>query len=270
MLIPYCLFIRLLRITIDKVTRDYFMSKYIGKYHGEELERKFKKCSRGVFKVIHFGYMFILGWLVLRETPFHSPLLFGSGNTFMVFGNWPYTPMPYLCKFYYLMSMAYYVEDLIMHVISPPNSDYWEMILHHLIAAMLIFASYANGMWAIGTVVLVQMDVSDIFVGHIRVILDFASNTTIVIVYLGILVTWFYFRFVTYGYIIIYVYGFAGRVSVDNYAELTKVNMVLLYTLFFLNIYWFILLLRMGGRMITKGKAHDLQNVIASKDVKVD
>lgn len=271
MVIPYSIFIRILRSTLDWLTYSYFERKYEGRYEGEILDRKVRKCSRGLFKVIHFGYLFLLGWLkVLGETNFHSPLMFGEGNTFYVFSDWPYTPMPSCLKFYYMMSMSYYVEDLIMHVISPPNSDYWEMILHHLIAAMLIFASYMNGIWVLGIFVLMQMDCADIFVGMIRVIMDFSSVFTNFIVYSGIMISWFYFRFVAYTYIVVYVWGFAGRISVDGYTRISSVLVILLFSLLGLNIYWFILLGRMGYRMVFKGKTVDLQNIVTKKDVQMD
>lgn len=200
MIIPYVMFIRILRFSIDQFTYSYFKGK-LQKYEGEDLEKKIKKCSKGAFKAVYFSFTFLFGWLmVLRQTPFHPPMMLGSGNLMYVFSDWPFTMQPTYLKFYYILSISYYIEDLIIMLISDPNSDFWEMILHHQLSAMLIFASYMNGYWNIGIFVLMQMDIADVFVGIIRAVMDYSSTTTKFLIYAGIMSSWFYFRFIAYVY----------------------------------------------------------------------
>ncbi len=82
------------------------------------------------------------------------------------------------------------------------------------------------------------------------------------------MVSWFYFRFIAYTYIVVFHYGFGGRISIDNYSEITQVVNFLLISLLGLNIYWFILLTRMGYRLAFNGQKVDLQNVVTKKDIK--
>jgi len=182
--IPCSLVIRLIKVAVNKSSHSYFKGKLQHKYSGETLENKIVKCSRGVFKVLYFTFTFCFGlFAVLRQTPFASPTMFGDGEMMYTFGSWPYTVMPYGLKFYYLLSFSYYVEDGIMHLFMPPNYDYWEMILHHTLTAMLIFASYMNGFWNIGIFVLIQMDMEDIWIGMIRVVMDYSSTAVVAILY---------------------------------------------------------------------------------------
>ena len=61
--------------------------------------------------------------------------------------------------------------------------------------------------------------------------------------------------------------------DLKNQVELLTQNIisVLLIVLFYLNIYWFVLLLMMGYRLAFKHSAEDLQNVIKiSKENKVE
>lgn len=267
MALPYCLFIRILKFSIDKFTYPYFSSK-LSKYEGEELKRKCQKCSRGLFKTIYFGFMFIFGWrMVLNDTPFCPPIMLGEGELMQVFSDWPYTTMPKYLKFYYVMSVSYYLEDVCLHIVRPPNSDYFEMILHHIVAMMLIFASYINGFWNIGIFVLMQMDIADVFVGIIRVVIDFAPSIALFLIYLGIMGSWFYFRFIAYVYCVLWKFGLGGRLSVDGSTRVVPIIDFLLISLLGLNIYWFILLFQMGCRLVFKNKRHDLQQVVTQKDV---
>lgn len=163
-------------MVVNKITYNYFNEKLASKYSGIDLEKKVAKCSRGAFKVLYFSFTSFFGIVyVLRDTHFGPPEMFGNGMTMTMFGDWPFVQMPYLLKFYYLLSFSYYVEDGIMHMIQTPNFDYWEMVLHHVVTSMLIFSSYMNGVWNIGILVLIQMDVEDIFIGAIRAIMDYSN-----------------------------------------------------------------------------------------------
>lgn len=104
---------------------------------------------------------------------------------------------PYL-KFHYIYSLSYYVQDLIEHIVNSPNSDYFEMILHHLLSMMLITCSYLYNLSNFGSIVLVQMDIADIFIGLIRVFMDFCNKYVTFIIYLGIMWAFVYFRFVCF------------------------------------------------------------------------
>ena len=191
----------LLKALINYSTYGFFMRKLEGKYSKEELEMKIQKCSKGVFKVLYFSFTFSFGlFWVLKNTSFAPSILFGEGELLYLMGNWPYTPMPDGLKFYYLLSFSYYVEDGLVHLFMPPNFDYWEMVLHHVITAMLIFDSYMNGFWNLGIFVLITMDFEDIPIGMIRVVMDYSHKAITGFLLLTILVSWVYFRFITFSY----------------------------------------------------------------------
>ena len=73
------------------------------------------------------------------------------------------------------------------------------------------------------------------------------------------MVSWVYFRFYAFTSITLVAFGLGARITVDNDAEIGSAAVILLITLLGLNIYWFILLVRMGYELIVNGKAKDLQ-----------
>lgn len=256
-----------MRFSTDQFTYPIFKSLLEPKYTGDDLEKKIAKCSKGVFKTIYFTFTFSFGWYkVLHETTFHSPWMFGNGELMKAFSDWPFTIMPPNLKFYYILSASYYMEDMLVLLVKDPNFDFWEMVLHHIITIMLIFASYMNGFWNVGIHVLIQMDISDIFIGLIRAIMDFASIKYVLGSYIGIMVSWIHFRFIAYIKCVVWPFGFGGRLAVDGYTDVVTVIDFLLVALLGLNIYWFVLLFLMGYRLATKKQAVDLQNVVSEKD----
>ena len=112
MIVPYSIVIRVLKYSFHNYLSSYFRNK-LTKYEGDELDRKVAKCTRGAYKVFHFSFTFIFGWLmVLRQTSFCPPIMLGDGDLMTVFSDWPYVPMPEYAKFYYMFSLSYYLEDL--------------------------------------------------------------------------------------------------------------------------------------------------------------
>ncbi len=244
-------------------THDFYVNKLKAKYSGGDLEQKVDKCIKGAFKVVYFSIVFYLGlFQVLNKTNFAPTITFGDGDHRLALGNYPYSEMPTLLKFYYMLSMSYYVEDGIKHIFHTPKFDFWEMILHHIIAFMLLLDSYMNGFWVFGVFILPQMDLGDVWIGLIRSSMDFLPNYLTMSIYAGIMVSWVWLRFVAFGYVMLWSFSFTARLSLDNDNNLIIFNNILLVTLGLLNIYWFVLLVKMGLGFVFKNKCEDMQAVL--------
>lgn len=243
MVIPICLALRVLKMIVDNYSKDYFTRNLKYKYSGNDLEQKVEKCLRGIFKVIFFSTTFSLGlFQVLMNTNFCPSFMGGSGNHLLTIGNYPYTPMPNGLKFYYMLSISYYIQDGIEHIFMTPKFDFWEMILHHVITSLLLFSSYMNGLWIIGAHILPMMDFEDIWIGLIRAFMDCGNRIVIIVTYAMIMTSWIYLRFFVSTYVILISFSFTSRVTIDNNFNLCLANTILLFILQGLNIYWFILL----------------------------
>ena len=192
--------------------------------------------------------------------------MLGTGDNALLIGNWPYTQMPPYMKFHYMLSLSYYVEDGLMLCFQMPNFDFWEMIMHHVVTGLLIFSSYMSGFWIFGILILVQMDIADIFVGLVRTFMDFCKIQYAVMIYLGIMTSWFYMRFVCYIKLIVYDFTLDARLAIDGVHDSVVVINFLLFALLLLNVYWFILLVRMGLRLAISGKAKDIQQLTSKAE----
>jgi hypothetical protein len=215
MLIPICICLRLLRTIIASSGERFFSRVLSKKYSGIELEKKIVKAGKSIFKIVYFSFTVFIGMNVLYDTNFSDPSMFGDGVTRYTLGNWPYTAIPYLMKFHYMLCLSYYVEDGIVHLTQTPDYDFWEMTLHHIVTGMLIFISYMTGFWILGVKVLIQMDFEDIWVGLSRFNHDFARSFVTITTFFIMVVSWAYFRFYVF-WVTVMDFSFAGKLSVDN------------------------------------------------------
>lgn len=72
--------------------------------------------------------------------------------------------------------------------------------------------------------------------------------------YFALMFSWFHFRFIAF-FQSVFIYIFRGRLAVDNYTNIVTVIAFLLSMLLALNLYWFVLFMKMGyGLMIRKKK----------------
>ena len=66
-------------------------------------------------------------------------------------------------KAYMLAQLAFWVQQIIVINIEERRKDHWQMFSHHIITISLIYASYRYGHTRVGNLILVLMDVVDLF-----------------------------------------------------------------------------------------------------------
>ncbi|KAI9189228.1 Sphingosine N-acyltransferase lag1 [Blastocladiella emersonii ATCC 22665] len=109
------------------------------------------------------------GWLVVYYTLSWSVGMFFVVNsafwsdTRHFWTDYPHLYLSAAFKSYYLMQLAFWIQQLFVIHIEKPRKDYTQMLVHHLVTCALIISSYYANFTRIGSAVLVAMDVGDIF-----------------------------------------------------------------------------------------------------------
>jgi len=140
------------------------------------------------------------------------------------------------------------------------------MMCHHIATMILITFSYVCGLTHIGVHVLFLMDNGDIFVGFARTILDWAGLFYVTINWFLIMISFIYFRLFVYWVEVLKMSFFCPKGFHNNSRVPHALLTALLMVLFFLNIYWGFLLLKMGLGFLDKGKIKDLHFKIDEKE----
>jgi hypothetical protein len=123
---------------------------------------------------------------------------------------------------------------------------------------ILISFSYVSSLTHVGVHVLFLMDNGDIFIGVIRAVMDWCSHLITAVSWTLIMISFTYFRLYVYCKDILTTSFFDVKGFHNNSGFLHKLLTALLFVLLILNVYWFILLVKMALRFLKVGKMHDL------------
>lgn len=116
--------------------------------------------------------------------------------------NWPNDQMDWVFKSYYLIEMACWLQQIFILNIEAKRKDYTQMFSHHIITCFLVFGSYYYYFTKIGNLIMVMMDVVDIFLSLAKV-LKYCGFKLITDILFGIfLVSWIILRHGVYNYIL--------------------------------------------------------------------
>jgi len=137
---------------------------------------------------------------------------------------------------FYIMYMARYTEEIITVCLESKRKDFAQMLLHHCLTVVLTCISYLFGWNRVGVVV---MDDE----GNQWVRWQFLADRLFEIFAL----VFFFTRLVMYGYVCWSAHIEATRYFPKGLPEWTCV--VLLYSLYFLQVYWFHLILKVAMRL---------------------
>ena len=66
-------------------------------------------------------------------------------------------------KGYMVLQLAFWLQQVLVINIEERRKDHWQMLTHHFVTISLIYGSYRYGYTRVGNVILVLMDVSDLF-----------------------------------------------------------------------------------------------------------
>jgi acyl-CoA-dependent ceramide synthase len=77
--------------------------------------------------------------------------------------DWPNRELPGLTKLYLLAQLAFWLQQIMVINIEERRKDHWQMFSHHIITSSLIIGCYAYHQTRVGILILVLMDVVDLF-----------------------------------------------------------------------------------------------------------
>ncbi|XP_078360160.1 ceramide synthase 1-like [Oculina patagonica] len=208
------------------------------------LEKDKKKCPESAFKLLFYSSAY----------GYCSYLLFGGKYNFFhdtsnCWKGW-YKGMPIPQDIYtlYVVEAGFYFHSIYATLFM----DQWRrdsilMILHHILANLLIFFSFAIRYHRMGLLVLFLHDINDVILEFTKLCVAFKSRGGKYHVIPDILSTggfltfaslWFYCRLYLYPIKVLYSCGCDGRPYVPTAPFYFFFN-AMLWSLFFMNLWWF-------------------------------
>ena len=183
MCIPLFLIITVIQYYSPKVLRK-FCEKVMKKSYrfpktekDRQLAEKYRvRLPIHIFKGSMYIFLTIFGYYVLKDINYFPKSLLGKGwlpNMFINgYPNSFYLYKPPLFDFYYMLCLSYFISDLVCLFSEAKQTDFINMLLHHVCTISLIVFSHLVHYSNVGTIVLFLHMESDIFIHITRFFLQ--------------------------------------------------------------------------------------------------
>eukprot|EP01017_Pseudomicrothorax_dubius_P032390 TRINITY_DN4241_c0_g1_i4.p1 TRINITY_DN4241_c0_g1~~TRINITY_DN4241_c0_g1_i4.p1 ORF type:complete len:335 (-),score=52.54 TRINITY_DN4241_c0_g1_i4:35-1039(-) len=180
----------LLRGWIDKILDNV-------KYKGEERASHIKRMTKWVCDIIFYTLTTLFGYWVLWGTKYLPAELGGSGKCSASLESYPFQEdTPYIREYYLLQignHMFAFFDNLLF---KRGERNFYEMMLHHILALSLTMMSFQLNLVHVGSIVLIIHDPGDIFLCISRFYSDSKCKKMSVLICIFILnlFVWIYLR----------------------------------------------------------------------------
>lgn len=214
---------------------------------------------------IYYLASFVFGAIIY----WHSPYFMNVDN---IYRGWPHYHMTKYFKIYYLMLMGFWIQQIFVLHIEAPRKDHWQMLSHHIITVALIVTLYYYYFTRIGNLVLMIMDLVDVFLAAAKLLKYAGHRVACDAMFIVFLVLWVTLRHGVYNYL--FWHAKTKAVSLMTLAECVAgmgqkrcwntriVNMFLgmLGGLQLITLIWMFMIAKVAYKVVTGSGAEDVRS----------
>ena len=156
--------------------------------------------------------------------------------------------------------------DTVTHIFSEKQSDFYEMLLHHLCACSLLFLMLFSNYLGIGCIVVFAHDISDILVSCVKFFSCTDYELPTMLFFFLVVASWIYTRNGVLTYIStqvwqeVWLHGGCLNPLYPEIDLIAQASAVMLTVLSCLQWYWLYLFYDMLRRYLSKGETEDIQS----------
>lgn len=157
--------------------------------------------------LVYYSVFWTMGMYIYCKSPYYF-------NMREMWTDWPNRELDGLMKGYVLAQWAFWLQQIIVINIEDRRKDHWQMFSHHIITTALISSCYYYHFTRVGNMILVVMDVVDLFLPAAKC-LKYAGYSAICDVMFGVfMVSWLLARHIIYMMVCWSVYAHTAEVMV--------------------------------------------------------
>ena len=113
------------------------------------------RFAEQAWSVSYYSISFSIGLYIALNSPCW-------GDLRELWAEYPQIESDGFFKGYYLVEMAFWLQQVFVLNIEARRKDFWQMLCHHIVTCTLIFMSYTYNVTRVGNAILCTMDFSDI------------------------------------------------------------------------------------------------------------
>ena len=174
--------------------------------------------------------------------------------------EWGFQEAPKNLHTYLFFTFGYHVFDFIEHMFfKEKQSDFQELLLHHIATCCLYFAFLLSNMMGVGAVIAWFHDVADIFVTLSRVLNCLGMEKVTPVAFISLLTVWIYTRNLI---LPIYIYHTFKDLKHAEAAiqPLATIQGIFLCVLQLLHFWWTVMMSKILCKLVKTGEQKDTLN----------
>ncbi|KEH27916.1 LAG1 longevity assurance-like protein [Medicago truncatula] len=232
-------------------------------FQTDDRRKKIRKFKESAWKCVYFLSAEIFAISVTYDEPWFTDTKYfwvGPGNQI-----WPDQKIKLKLKGLYMYGAGFYSYSILALIFwETRRSDFRISMTHHVVSLSLIVLSYIFRFVRIGSVVLALHDASDVFLEIGKMAIYSSAESIASFAFILFVLSWTILRIIYYPFWVLRStsYEVIDTLKLDkhlvDYSIHYHVFNTLLFCLLVLNIYWWVLMLRMlVGQICAKGKVSE-------------
>ncbi|KAK0621661.1 putative longevity-assurance protein [Bombardia bombarda] len=156
----------------------------LGKVWGIAKRKDATRFSEQAWLFIYSGILWPLGLYIYYNSAYFL-------NMAELWTNWPDRELHALMKGYMLLQWAWWIQQVLVIHLESRRKDHWQMLTHHFVTIALISSAYYYHQTRVGNLILILMDVVDLFLPLAKC-LKYLGFTTLCDYVFGLfMISWF-------------------------------------------------------------------------------
>ncbi|KAI2639218.1 TLC domain-containing protein [Xylaria nigripes] len=163
----------------------------LAKQWGLKKRKDMTRFSEQAWLLVYYSFFWPIGVYLYYNSPSYM-------NLRELWTGWPDREVTGLVKAYFLGQWAFWLQQVLVIHIEERRKDHWQMLTHHFITIALMAGSYYYHHTRVGILILVLMDIVDIFLPLAKCLKYLGYSTMCDIMFGMFMVSWFIARHVLY------------------------------------------------------------------------
>lgn len=217
---------------------------------------KFRRVAETAWRFTFYTTIWFVGLSVLWDQP-----QFWDVND--SYRDWPHHHIPDKIWYYYIVETGFYWALLFStFAFDVRRSDFWEMMLHHMVTIVLLSMSWTINFVRVGTLILIAHDSADILLELGKLCRYARWDKATTIIFVVFLVCWIGTRLIYFPFWIIHSMLFEAPKFVqksyrwENLLQrpiVPRLFFIMLCILLILHLFWTLLLLKIAAKSLKSG-----------------
>jgi hypothetical protein len=178
-------------------------TNHIKKGSPTEKHRRNVKAAQYVWTTSYFILMTVYGYYLFQDSAWLPWYMGGNGSWDQIWKDMPFVKPVNGAMTYAMIQLGYHLGETVTHVFfEAHDNDFYEMLLHHLCTLFLLLCMTFSNFLAIGCVINLLHDVSDVIPGFVKIASACIYDDLTIFLFVNMTLIWFYFRNLILSYMV--------------------------------------------------------------------